>query len=81
MGAHASNWSIAIMFSAGKLLHRKYNYRVSVLAVWLLLSRLLHASGGLVLLGTQQTLILTTFTLSVSKKCVTIAGKNARLIR
>ena len=80
MGSNASNWSTAIMFSTGKLLHRKFQHRVSVLAVWLLLSRLLHAGGGLVLLGTQQTLIFTTFTLSVSKKCATDAGKNACLI-
>ena len=37
------------------------------MTVWLLLSRLLHASRGLVFLGIQQTLISTTFTLSVSK--------------
>ena len=49
---------MAIMFSTGKLLQRKLQHRVSVLAVWLLLSRLLHAGGGLVSLGTQQTPIL-----------------------
>ena len=42
---------------------------------------MLHAGGGLALFGAQQTLILTVFTVSVSKNCETIAGKNACLIR
>ena len=81
MGANASNCSTEIMFSTGDLLQRKYEHRVSVEVLWLLLSRLLHAGGGFVLLGTQQTLIFTAFTISVSKNCEMIAGKNACLIR
>ena len=62
------------MFSAGDLLH------VSV-TVWLLLSRLLHASGGLVSLGIQQTLISTSSTCSLSQIFGIRGGKNVCLNR
>ena len=70
------------MFSTGDLLQRKFQPRVSVLAVWLLLSRLLHVGGGLVSLGTQQTLILSFQKLCDNcwKECLCHLVESLRLI-